>query len=101
MQKQRTDQTVGSSRPKHHHKKSYTGRMIVAVMVVALAVLAIAFYFVLPEEAPLSKEMQACAAKLYTPYNPKNLEQCMAVCQACSNGGKRTCATSCTMKGAR
>lgn len=69
-------------------------------MVAVLAVLGISFYFVLPEQAPLSQEMQACAAKLYTPYNPKNLEQCMAVCQACGKGVKTTCSTSCKLKGA-
>lgn len=43
----------------------------------------------------------ACAAKLYSPYDPKNLEQCMAVCLACRAGVKTTCSTSCTLKGAR
>ncbi len=43
----------------------------------------------------------ACAAKLYSPYDPKNLEQCMGVCIACSGGVKTTCSTSCTLKGAR
>lgn len=43
----------------------------------------------------------ACAAKLYSPYDPKNLEQCMAVCIACSGGVKTTCSTSCVLKGAR
>jgi ferredoxin-like protein FixX len=43
----------------------------------------------------------ACAAKLYSPYDPKNLEQCMGVCLACSAGVKTTCSTSCTLKGAR
>lgn len=101
MQKQRADRTVGSVKPKHGQKKSHTGRVIVVAMVVALAVLGTAFYFVLPDQAPLSKETQACATKLYSPYNPKNFEQCMAVCQTCGSGVKTTCATSCTMKGAR
>jgi hypothetical protein len=101
MQKQQAGRVVGSIGPKHGHKKGYAGRAIVAAMVAALAVLGITFYFVLPEEAPLSQEMQACAAKLYTPYNRKNLEQCIAVCRACANGVKTTCATSCTLRGAR
>lgn len=75
--------------------------MIVAAMVTALVVLGIAFYFVLPEQAPLSQETQACAARLYSPYNPGNLEQCMAVCQVCGKGVKTTCSTSCKLKGAR
>lgn len=43
----------------------------------------------------------ACIAKFYSPYNPKSLEQCMAVCLNCSGGVKTTCSTACTLKGAR
>nr|WP_210311897.1 hypothetical protein [Afipia massiliensis] len=43
----------------------------------------------------------ACATKLYSTYDPKNLEQCMAVCVACSAGVKTTCSTSCKLRGAR
>ncbi len=42
-----------------------------------------------------------CANKLYTPYNPKNMKQCVAVCLACESGVMTTCSTSCTLKGAR
>jgi hypothetical protein len=100
MQKQQAGRVVGSVKPKRGQKKGHAGRIIVAAMVVILAVLGISFYFVLPEQAPLSQETQACAAKLFTPYNPKNLEQCMAVCQACGKGVKTTCSTSCKLKGA-
>lgn len=41
-----------------------------------------------------------CANKLYTPYNPKNMKQCVAVCLACESGVMTTCSTSCTLKGA-
>lgn len=51
-----------------------------------------------PEEAGASP---ACIAKLYSPYNPKSLEQCMAVCINCSGGVKTTCSTACTLRGAR
>jgi hypothetical protein len=42
-----------------------------------------------------------CANKMFTPYNPKNLKQCVAACIACDRGVTTTCSTSCTMKGAQ
>ena len=42
-----------------------------------------------------------CAGKLYSPYNSKNMQQCVAVCIACNRGATTTCSTSCTLKGAR
>ena len=41
-----------------------------------------------------------CANKLYTPYNPKDMKQCVAACIACDRGVVTTCTTSCTLKGA-
>jgi len=41
-----------------------------------------------------------CANKLYTPYNPKDMNQCVAACIACERGVVTTCSTSCTLKGA-
>ena len=41
-----------------------------------------------------------CANKLYTPYNPKDMKQCVAACIACERGVTTTCSTSCTLKGA-
>jgi hypothetical protein len=41
-----------------------------------------------------------CAAGLYGSYNPKSLDQCVAVCLKCDRGSKVTCSTSCTLKGA-
>jgi hypothetical protein len=101
MPKQQAERTVGSVKSNPRPKKGRAGQIIVAAMVAALAVLGIGFYFLLPDEPPVSAEMQACAAKLYSSYNPKNLEQCIAVCRACGNGVKATCSTSCTLKGAR
>ena len=43
----------------------------------------------------------SCAKKLYSPYNPKDLKQCVAVCIACDRGVTTTCSTACTLKGAR
>jgi hypothetical protein len=45
--------------------------------------------------------VDVCAAELYPSYNPKVLEQCIAVCKKCQHGVTTTCATSCTLKGAR
>jgi hypothetical protein len=42
-----------------------------------------------------------CAEKLYSPYNPKNLEQCIAACKSCERGTTATCTTSCRLRGAR
>lgn len=43
----------------------------------------------------------ACATKLYSSYDPKNFDQCVAVCIACNAGVKTTCSTSCKLRGAR
>jgi hypothetical protein len=42
-----------------------------------------------------------CATDLYPSYNPKVLDQCMAVCIKCERGVVTTCATSCNLRGAR
>ena len=43
----------------------------------------------------------ACAAKLYSSYDPQNFDQCVGVCMACNAGVKTTCSTSCRLRGAR
>ena len=53
------------------------------------------------QQAEIDAETKACAQNLYSKFDPKNLNQCTAVCIACSNGVTTTCATSCTLKGAR
>jgi hypothetical protein len=42
-----------------------------------------------------------CAGKLYSPYNPKDMKQCVGACIACEHGVTTTCSTSCMLKGAR
>lgn len=42
----------------------------------------------------------ACASKLYSPYNPKDMKQCVGACIACDRGVTSTCSTSCMLKGA-
>ena len=41
-----------------------------------------------------------CARQIYTPYNPKDMKQCVGACLACEHGVTTTCTTSCTLKGA-
>ena len=45
--------------------------------------------------------IDGCASELYPVYNPKVLDQCVAVCRKCQHGVTTTCTTSCTLKGAR
>jgi hypothetical protein len=42
----------------------------------------------------------SCATELIPSYNPKALDQCIAVCKKCEHGVTTTCTTSCTLKGA-
>jgi hypothetical protein len=51
-------------------------------------------------EADVAGTTSNCAAKLYSPYNRKNMNQCVNVCIACDKGTMTTCTTSCTLKGA-
>lgn len=76
-------------------------RYVALFMVVVICLIGAAFLLVRSFSTEQPAASFACAAKLYSPYDPKNLEQCMAVCIACSNGVKTTCSTSCTLKGAR
>ena len=41
-----------------------------------------------------------CARKLYTPFNPMDMKQCVGACIASERGVITTCSTSCTLKGA-
>lgn len=47
-----------------------------------------------------STAASACIGKLYTAYNPKDINQCVAVCKTCNHGSTNTCTTSCTLRGA-
>ena len=54
-----------------------------------------------PDEDVTGAIHQKCASELYSPFNPKSLEQCVAACIKCDRGTTATCSTSCTLKGAR
>jgi hypothetical protein len=71
-------------------------RAIIAIMLSA-AVLAACT----PDNnSDITGAIDTCARKLYSPYNPKDLKQCIAVCISCQRGVATTCSTSCTLKGA-
>jgi hypothetical protein len=53
------------------------------------------------EDAPVYSEGQrTCIAQHYKSYNPKRLDQCLAVCTECLSGTVATCNSSCKLKGA-
>ena len=73
-------------------------RVIIAIMLAATALAACT-----PEDgsnAEVTGSIDNCARKLYTPYNPKDKKQCVAVCLACQRGVVVTCSTACTLRGA-
>jgi hypothetical protein len=70
-------------------------RAIIAIVLSAAALAACT------PEADVTGSIGVCANKLYSPYNPKILKQCVAVCIACERGVTTTCTTSCTLKGAQ
>lgn len=74
--------------------------------VVAMAATAILLLGCKPEtettgSTTATTSLNACAAKFYSSYDPKKFDQCVDVCIRCENGVTTTCATSCTLKGAR
>ena len=66
---------------------------------IAIAISAIALASCTPE-GDVTGSVGACTAKLYSPYNPKDMKQCVNACLACDRGVVTTCTTSCTLKGA-
>ena len=52
-----------------------------------------------PEGEPTGS-INSCASETVANYNPKILDQCVAVCRKCDHGTTTTCTTSCTLKGA-
>jgi hypothetical protein len=69
----------------------------VAVLLLALLAITAASC----SDSDVTGSTDACAAKLYTPFDRKNMNQCVNVCMQCENGTKVTCSTSCTLKGAK
>lgn len=70
--------------------------------IIAIILCAAALAGCKPEAAnDITGSIDTCVSKLYTPYNPKNLKQCVAACIACERGVVTTCTTSCTLRGAQ
>jgi len=82
-------------------KRSTATRIILVLAAVlagsVLVVVAAIRYLGLEGPAP----SPACVSRLYSPYNPKNMEQCVVVCMACSAGVRTTCSTACRLRGAQ
>ena len=52
------------------------------------------------KEPEYTGEQRVCIAQHYGKYDPKDLNQCVAICKACMSGTTTTCNTSCKLKGA-
>jgi hypothetical protein len=68
---------------------------------VVLIAAALAMVSCSPGEDVTGSIHDKCATELYSRFNPKAMDQCMAVCLKCDRGTITTCSTSCTLKGAR
>lgn len=69
--------------------------------IIAIVLSAAALASCMPESKnDVTGSIGSCAQKLYSPYNPRDMKQCVAVCIACERGVTTTCSTSCKLKGA-
>jgi hypothetical protein len=69
--------------------------------IIAIALAAAVLAACKPDtNSDITGSIDNCAQQLYSPYNPKDMKQCVAVCIACERGVMTTCSTSCTLKGA-
>jgi hypothetical protein len=66
----------------------------------SLSLLAVTFLTGCSNEPEYSDQQRACIAKLYSSYNPKQMNECVNVCKSCMDGNTVTCTTSCNLKGA-
>lgn len=66
----------------------------------AIVLSAVALASCTPEN-DVTGSIEACVAKIYSTFNPKDMKQCVGACLACDRGVTTTCTTSCTLKGAR
>jgi len=70
--------------------------MRLAVIIILATVLATC-----SREDDVTGSTNACAAKLYSVFDPKKFDQCVNTCIKCDHGVMTTCSTSCRLKGAR
>jgi hypothetical protein len=66
-----------------------------------MALAALALMTACSPDPATTGSVSQCATNLFPSYNPKDKEQCIAACIKCENGVMTTCATSCSLKGAR
>jgi hypothetical protein len=67
----------------------------------AVLMAAVSFVVSCSPDVEVTGSTNKCATDMYSSYNPKALDQCVAVCIKCDRGVMTTCSTSCTLKGAR
>ena len=72
-----------------------TMRAIIAIVLAAAALAACS------PDNDVTGSIGSCANKLFSPFNPRDMKQCVAACITCDRGVTTTCSTSCTLKGAR
>ncbi|MBA4037344.1 MAG: hypothetical protein C0480_22400 [Bradyrhizobium sp.] len=71
-------------------------------VIIAIVLSAAALASCTPESnSDVTGSVETCARRLYSPYNPKDMKQCVAVCISCERGVVTTCSTSCKLKGAQ
>ena len=69
-------------------------RPIIAIVLSAFALVACT------PDNDVTGSVGACVSRIYSPYNPKDMKQCVNACLSCERGVTTTCTTSCTLKGA-
>jgi hypothetical protein len=69
--------------------------------ILTLSVLLVTLLTGCSNEPEYSDQQRACIAKLYSSYDPKQMNQCFNACRSCMAGTTVTCTTSCNLKGAR
>lgn len=86
----------GAPEPEHFDNRQGGFMRRFAVLVAA----ALLMMSCSPDEEVTGSIHHKCANELFSRFDPKSLEQCVAVCIKCDRGTTATCSTSCTLKGA-
>jgi hypothetical protein len=92
--------TIGATRAKPGQTSGMGIALVFGAALVCTLAITVAIVRHFSVEEP-SEAVQACISRLYSPYNPKDLNQCTAACMTCSAGVRTTCSTSCSLRGAR
>ena len=79
---------------KIRNQRAVSMRVIFAIIISAIALVGC------NQDSDVTGSVETCAKQLYTPYNPRDMKQCVAACIACERGVTTTCSTSCMLKGA-